>query len=249
MALANITNIALIGLAAGALGTGLGGLLSLFFRTPGKWQTSFALGFAGGVMLAIVFMDLLPEALESGGFFWAISGLMAGVVLILLIDLFLPHNHFFVGSGEHAVYARIGIKLGLGITMHNLPEGIAIGAGYVASPTIGLALAVVIFLHNIPEGLAMGTPMSIARLKSLKILLYTGVAGIPVGLGALIGSVISNISPLFLSLTLGFAGGAMLYIIFDDLIPGSQKIAKGHSGTFGAVFGTIAGIFILMLLH
>lgn len=244
-----VLEITLIGLLAGVIGTGSGGLVALVLRKPRNEVLSFLLGFAGGIMLAIVFTDLLPEAIEFGGFLTAIIGLVAGVILLLLMDIYLPHTHFFQGTDEHACYVRTGAMLGLGIAMHNLPEGIAIGTGYVASPVTGLALAITIALHNIPEGTAMATPLCAGGTRIGRTLLYTGLAGVPMGIGAFIGAVISNISPLVLSLSLGFAGGAMLYIIFDELIPDAQKLARGHSGTFGAVFGAIAGILILTLLH
>ncbi len=246
---ADILDITLIGFLAGIIGTGSGGLLALLLRKPKNELLSFVLGFAGGIMLAIVFTDLLPEAIEIGGFTTALFGLVMGTILILLIDLYLPHAHFSESKDGGPSYVRTGIMLGLGIAMHNLPEGIAIGAGYVASPSVGLALAVTISLHNIPEGLAMATPMNAGGLNVFKTLLYTGMAGIPMGIGAFIGSTISNISPYILSISLGFAGGAMLYIIFDELIPDAHNIAKGHSGTFGAVFGAIAGILLLSILH
>ena len=80
------------------------------------------------------------------------------------------------------------------------------------------------------------------------ILLYTAMAGVPMGLGALIGASLGSISPVVLSVALGFAGGAMLYIIFGELIPGAQNSGSGHAGTFGAVFGTISGILLLSVI-
>lgn len=244
-----IYQITLIGFLAGIIGTGSGGLIALVLKKPKNELLSFFLGFAGGIMLAIVFSDLLPEAVEFGGIVPAIVGLIIGTLLILMLDLYLPHTHFFQGTDEYACYVRTGAMLGLGIAMHNLPEGIAIGAGYMASPTLGLGLAVTIAIHNIPEGMAMAAPMCAGGVSIKRVLLYTGMAGLPMGIGAFIGASVSNISPVVLSLALGFAGGAMLYIVFDELIPDAQKIAKGHSGTFGAVFGAIFGTILLYLLH
>jgi ZIP family zinc transporter len=132
--------------------------------------------------------------------------------------------------------------------MHNLPEGIAIGASYVASPALGFTLALTIALHNIPEGIAMACPLCAGGMRLRWILLYTAMAGLPMGLGAFIGASLGFISPLFLSLALGFAAGAMLYIIFGELIPGAQNSGNGHAGTFGAVFGTVAGILLLAII-
>lgn len=244
-----IYQITLIGFLAGIIGTGSGGLISLVLRKPKNELLSFVLGFSGGIMLAIVFTDLLPEAVEIGGLIPAILGLIIGTLLILMMDILLPHTHFFQGTDEYACYVRTGAMLGLGIAMHNLPEGLAIGAGYMASPSLGLGLAITISLHNIPEGMAMAAPMCAGGVNLKRTLFYTGLAGVPMGIGAFLGASLSNISPIFLSGALGFAGGAMLYIVFDELIPDAQKLAKGHSGTFGAVFGAIFGIIILFLIH
>ncbi len=243
-----ILSITLIGLAAGVLGTGSGTLIALFVRNPSRATLSFILGFAGGIMLAIVLTDLLPEAVEAGTFFSAFSGLLFGAIFILLIDRRLPHFHFFETADELTRYIRTGTILGLGIAMHNLPEGIAIGASYAASPALGFALAVTIALHNIPEGIAMACPLCAGGMRLRWILIYTAVAGVPMGIGAFIGASLGFISPFVLSLALGFAGGAMLYIIFGELIPEAQNAGKGHAGTFGALFGTIAGFILLSVI-
>jgi len=243
-----IMQITLIGLLAGVVGTGSGSVIALFIRNPKKELLGFVLGFAGGIMLAIVLIDLIPEAIEAGGFSVAVIGLIMGAALILLLDIYLPHFHIFETGDELACYIRTGTILGLGIAMHNLPEGIAIGAGYVASPALGFTLALTIALHNVPEGIAMASPLCVGGMRLRRVFFYTGLAGLPMGIGAFIGSTVSNISPLVLSAALGFAGGAMLFIIFNELVPGAQKLSEGHFGTFGAVFGTIAGIVLLSLI-
>lgn len=244
----NVLRITLIGLGAGVIGTGSGAFIALFLKSPGKKLLSFFLGFAGGIMLAIVLNDLLPESIAAGNFLTAFSGLLIGAFFILLLDLKMPHFHFFEATDELARFIRTGTVLGLGIAMHNLPEGIAIGASYVASPTLGFTLAFTIALHNIPEGIAMACPLCVGGLRVRWIILYTALAGLPMGLGAFLGATLGAISDLVLSLSLGFAGGAMLYIIFGELIPGAQNAGDGHSGTFGAVFGTISGILLLAVI-
>ena len=208
----------------------------------------FILGFAGGIMMAIVLIDLLPEAIEAGNLLTALIGILFGSFIIMGIDSKIPHFHFFETTEELARFIRTGTILGLGIAMHNLPEGIAIGASYVASPALGFTLAFTIALHNIPEGIAMACPLCAGGMRLKWILLYTALAGLPMGIGAFIGASLGAISPLFLSLALGFAGGAMLYIIFGELIPGAQKEGANRAGVFGAVFGTIAGIVLLSVI-
>jgi zinc transporter, ZIP family len=244
----DVLQITLIGLGAGVVGTGSGAVIALFVKKPGKAILGFILGFAGGIMLAIVLNDLLPESIAAGNFATAFSGLLIGSIFILALDLKMPHSHFFETTDELARFIRTGTILGLGIAMHNLPEGIAIGASYIASPALGFTLAFTIALHNIPEGIAMACPLCVGGMRLRWILLYTAMAGLPMGIGALIGATLGAISDLVLSLALGFAGGAMLYIIFGELIPEAQNSGSGHAGTFGALFGTIAGILLLAVI-
>jgi len=109
----NILQITLIGLAAGTIGTGSGAVIALFVKNPSKTLLGFILGFAGGIMLAIVLTDLLPESMEAGSFFTAFLGLLVGAVFILALDLKMPHFHLFETTEELARYIRTGAILGL----------------------------------------------------------------------------------------------------------------------------------------
>ncbi len=238
----------LIGLTAGVVGTGTGGAVALILKNPRNELLSVILGFSGGIMLAIVLTDLLPEAITLGSLKTAILGMLLGMVLILFIDLYLPLFKELENTPGPARFIRTGAMLGLGIAMHNLPEGIAMGAGYIRSPVLGLTLALTIALHNIPEGVAMAGPLHAGRMPTGQIIFYTSLAGLPEGFGAFIGASVSSVSPLVLSLALSFAGGAMLYIIASELIPGAQKLAKKHEGMIGVIAGVLVGVIILNLL-
>lgn len=239
----DIHNITLIGLAAGVFGTGAGGALAFLINRPSNRILSAVLGFSGGIMVAIVSFDLVPEAIEIGGIFTGLAGLVFGAVVIALLDFVTPHAHF-LGNNDRSRFVRTGFLLCVGIAMHNLPEGLAIGSGYAHSSGLGLGLALVITLQNIPEGVAMAAPMLIGGVMPAKIFAATMLAGLPMGLGALIGAVLGSISPAVLSFSLGFAGGAMLYISFDELVPNAQNMAEGHTSTYGCVTGVILGILI-----
>lgn len=247
-----IFKITLIGLIAGVGGTSLGGLIASLGGKPRKSHLSFMLAFAGGIMIAVVFQDLIPEALEYGSFSTTVLGLAIGVGFLLVIDNFIPHAHVSAtpdsASAEKSKFVRTSILIGLGIAMHNLPEGMAIGAGYIASKELGLGLALVLAFHNIPEGMAMGVPMKAASMSFRQIIRNTTLAGIPTGIGALIGAIFGGISPVFLSGSLGFAAGAMLYLVFDELLPVSQELTDGHSSTYGAMAGIVFGLIFLMLI-
>lgn len=241
-----IVQVSLIGLFAGVVGTVSGGFIAVCFKSLQKNALSAILGFSAGIMLVIIFNELIKEAFEVGGFLLALIGLTAGITILWLLDVVFPHLHFASCEGEEGRFFRAGILLAIGIALHNIPEGLAIGAGYASNNELGAGLAVIMALHNIPEGVAMASPMVIAGLLKRKIVLAAAMAGLPMGVGAFIGSLIGSISPAFLSFSLGFAAGAMLYIVCDELIPDAHLLAgcKKHLATGGIVAGVICGLII-----
>ncbi|HOL16876.1 MAG TPA: ZIP family metal transporter [Bacillota bacterium] len=242
-----IIRVSLIGLLAGVIGTGSGGLVTYFLRKPSSSFLSGILGFSAGVMLVVVFMELLPEAIEIGGFLCGVAGLLLGIVMLLLMDLYFPHHHHYSDECHESRFLKAGVLLGIGIALHNIPEGLAIGAGYASGEALGLGLAVIITVQNIPEGVAMATALCIGGLHNGRVLLATALAGLPMGLGAMGGALLGSISPFFLSLSLGFAAGAMLYIVGDELIPDAHNLLSGHSATLGLVVGVVVGILLTAL--
>ncbi|MDD4264286.1 MAG: ZIP family metal transporter, partial [Firmicutes bacterium] len=188
--------ITLIGTVAGVLGTGFGGLITNMLGKPSSKVLSFVLAFSGGVMLAVIFNDLIPESLDYGNITTMLIGILTGIVFLVIIDYFIPHQHVSSeqdpGSRKSA-FVRSSILLGIGIAMHNFPEGLAIGASYIASENLGLRLAIVIAFHNIPEGMAMGGPMKAASFSTLNVIKATTLAGLPMGIGAFIGGLLGSV--------------------------------------------------------
>ena len=235
--------VAIIGLLAGVIGTGAGGLLSVLIKKPTLRFTGTILAFAAGVMLSIVFLTLINEAVVFSGYTAAIVGLGLGMGVFYLLDHFLPHHHTITEEETpFGSYLKKGTLLALGIGLHNLPEGLAIGSGYAGSDTLGLSLALLIGLHNIPEGMAIAAPLKQGGYSYGKLIAITALAGVPMGLGALIGAAVGGISATVLSLSLGFAAGAMLYIVCDELIPDAYESAGAHLSILGIFLGTVLGI-------
>ncbi|NMD43482.1 MAG: ZIP family metal transporter, partial [Firmicutes bacterium] len=133
MDLAFIIRITAIGLLAGTVGTGSGGLVILFTKKLKPRFLSLILAFAAGMMLDVTFLEMIPEAIEKGGFLYGITGLAGGIALFLLLDTLLPHLHHYADESQQGHFRKMGILLAIGIALHNVPEGLAIGTGYVSS--------------------------------------------------------------------------------------------------------------------
>ncbi len=240
--------VTLVGTAAGVVGAGLGGILAFFFLRPSSRVLGFMLGLSAGVMLAIVFMELLEEALDEGGFLIGAAGLLLGIFLFVWLDARFPHYHF-VTEETRGSYIKKGTLIATGIALHNFPEGVAIGAGFALSEATGIILAILIGLHNIPEGLAIALPLNVGGSNRFKTLGITILAGLPIGLGALVGSLLSEISPYFLGGAMGFAGGAMLYVVCDELIPDVYRLTGAHTAIGGITAGVLLGMALIFYLH
>ncbi|MGB7604505.1 MAG: ZIP family metal transporter, partial [Lutisporaceae bacterium] len=180
--------VTIIGFLCGMVGTGMGGFLTMLLKSPTKRFMSVLLGFTSGVMLSVVCFDLLPEAFKLGSVWLSFVGMTIGVGLILFIDELMP-SEFSISknarNGTDIAYGFIksGILLGIGIAIHNFPEGLAVGSGFAANDSLGLGLAIVIGFHDMPEGIAMAAPLRMGGINKFKILLYTILAGIPMGVG------------------------------------------------------------------
>ncbi len=237
----------LLGFVVGIVGTGAGGIAAFMLKRPSRRFMGTVLGLAGGLMIAVVCFELLPEAFEMAGLTTGIAGIILGVVLVTIIDLLVPDRDFTQRNIRDWGYIRAGIILGLGIAVHNFPEGLAIGSGLAVDLRLGLSLALAIGFHNMPEGLAMAMPMMIGGYSRARVLIATVIAGVPMGFGAFVGMLLGEISPQLVSLCLSFAGGTMLYITCGELIPKSQNVYRGRASAFGIILGIIAGIALSAL--
>jgi len=234
-----------VGSAAGIIGTGLGGAFAFLLNNPSKRFLSTLLSMSAGLMMAVVCFDLLPRSFELSGFGTGLSGTIIGVAVIAVLQELLSRKQ----SGSRGFknrrsknYARTGILIGIGIALHNFPEGLAIGVGFTSFQNFGVGLSLIIALHDIPEGIAMATPMRMGNIHPFKIVIAALLAGVPTGIGALIGYLLGEISTNFIGLCLGFAGGAMLYITCSELIPESRDLYRGRISGAGLILGILLGI-------
>ena len=142
---------------------------------------------------------------------------------------------------------KTGIIVSIGLALHNIPEGLAIGSGFDSSTSLGLSLAIAICLHDIPEGISMAVPMKNGGMSPLKVMIYVILSGIATGIGALIGAIVGNISVGIIAICLSFAAGAMLYIVTGELIPEANELYKGRITALGNMMGFIIGLFAMLM--
>lgn len=227
-----------VGLLSGIVGTGLGGLISITIHQS-KNILGWLLGFSGGLMFAVVAFDLLTTAFDIGGLLWGLGGMLLGFVLILALDSFLRKLTFLQNK-----HLATSLLLALGVAMHDFAEGMAVGAGFSATASLGFGVAFVMTVHNIPEGVAIGVPLRLANVRRGKVLLTTILTGLPMAGGTLIGALVGRLSGGLLSGSLGFAGGAMLCIVVEKMLPDAHELSHQYLATVAFAIGTIAGIVL-----
>lgn len=226
------------------LATVLGGLFVLLFGRPSYKLLALLLGIASGVMLSVVAVDLLPSALQHGSAWSTALGFSVGVLSLAAFDNLLSRrrNHRRKSVHWRDTYARLGILVALGIALHDLPEGLAIGAGFAATHDLGSLLTLAIGLHNVPEGIGMSAPLLFGGWKPWKIVLLTLLVALVTPLGTLLSLILVNVSRKFIAVCLAFAAGAMVFVVADELIPTSHDSSRLLT-SFGLTLG-----FVLILL-
>lgn len=238
-----------------ALGVGgatiIGALIGFIFKNISHKFSDIVLSFAAGVMLAAAVIGLILPSLDYGGKYGIITtviGIIAGAVMLNLIDKLVPHLHKLSGGDieDHRNNERLNkvILFVLAIGIHNLPEGIAAGVGFGSGNTAeAMLIAGGIALQNVPEGMVIIGPMLAAGIKPKKTFVYALLTGVVEVLGTLIGFFAVSLSEAILPFALAFAGGTMLYVISDEMIPETHA----HGAERGATYSLLVG-FCLMLV-
>lgn len=226
--------------------TTLIGSLLVIIKQPNRKTLGLFGGFAGGVMITISFMNLISESIKGSNYFTAILGFIIGALFMFLLDILLSHKHFEIKEKGliNPQLVKTGILIAVGIALHNIPEGIAIGSGFAYLPKFGFMIALAIGLHNIPEGIA--TTMFIhsggkCRRECLKIAFLSGIVE---PIGAITAFLFLKQFISLIPITLAFAGGVMVFITLDEIIPMAREHGRAHLASIGIILGAIF-IFIL----
>ncbi|WP_337841379.1 ZIP family metal transporter [Rheinheimera sp.] len=247
--------LALLGGTAGFVATTLGAVPALFFRRLNAVVEDSLLGLAAGMMLAASAFSLILPGIEAGsellhsdalGSFVVVGGMALGVLLMLGLDAFTPHEHDKTGpcGPGHQKCDRIWLFV-FAIALHNLPEGMAVGVSFAnGDMSVGLPLATAIALQDIPEGLAVALSLRAAGFNPGLAVLVAAASGILEPLGALMGVGLSSGFALAYPVGLGLAAGAMLFVVSHEVIPETHR--NGHQTP--ATLGLMLGFAVMMVL-
>ena len=240
-----------------ALGVGgttvIGAVIGFIFKNISHKFSDIVLSFAAGVMLAAAVLGLILPAVEYGGgniigVLIAVLGIFLGAICLNLIDKLVPHLHKLTGldAEKHKENPKLGkvLLFVMAIAIHNLPEGIAAGVGFGSGNTsAALIIAGGIALQNIPEGMVIIGPMLAAGMSKKRTFIYAMITGLVEVVGTLIGYFAVTVAGVILPYALAFAGGTMLYVISDEMIPETHAHGSQRGATYALLFG-----FCLMLL-
>jgi len=246
---------ALIGGLGGFGATALGAIMAIAFRDIAQRTQDIMLGFAAGMMLAASSFSLILPGLAAAreitgtgplAAATVVTGLGLGVLLMLGLDRFIPHEHESVGrQGPHSERINRVWLFVLAITLHNLPEGMAIGVSFASGDmNVGLPLTTAIAIQDIPEGLAIALALRATGLSPLKAMLVAVGSGLMEPLGSMIGLGISSGFAIAYPLSLGLAAGAMLFVVSHEVIPETHR--NGHQTS--ATLGVMGGFAVMMFL-
>ncbi len=237
--------------AAGVGGaTVFGALIGFVFKKLSHKFSDIIISFAAGVMLAAAVLGLILPSVEYGGKFgllYAVTGIFAGALCLNLIDKLVPHMHKIIGvDAEDHPNANLSkvLLFVTAIAIHNLPEGIAAGVGFGSGDTSqALLIAGGIALQNIPEGMVIIGPMLASGASPRKTFILAMLTGVVEVIGTFIGYFAVNISQAILPFALAFAGGTMLYVISDEMIPETHA----HGNQRGATYALLVGFCVMLI--
>ena len=231
---------------AGVVGTGVGGLIGALLEKDSNRTVSLLLSFAGGVMLSVVCLDLITEAIATNvGVYTVIAAIAAGVIIIYFLNYLIDRKTNPEVPHIDENHPKTADDLNELIHSDHLEQHYANKDNKFALFVAGIVMASAIALHNVPEGMAVSVPLISGGMAKWKAVLITAASGIPTIVGALLGFWLGDIGALGLALSLGFASGAMLYVVFGEILP--QAILMYHSKlpAFSAIVGILVGMLII----
>lgn len=235
----------LIGSICSALSTGLGALPILFFKKLTHRWRDLLLAFTAGVMVSASMFGLIPQALDVSNTFVVSVGVMMGVTILSLMEKFIPHIDV---ERPQKVISDKAFLVVAALFLHNIPEGLSVGVSYAhVNPELGAIVAIGIGLQNMPEGLLVALFLSYQEISRWKAFLVATLTGVVEIFAALLGYGMTHYVQGLVPYGLSFAAGAMMFIVYKELIPESHGDGNERISTFSFIFGLLAMIVLMDL--
>lgn len=259
------------------LATGIGSLLALLTKRTNTKFLSVSLGFSAGVMIYVSMIEIFVKARESlvavlgerGGSWLTVVGFFAGMMVIALIDRFIPEGdnpheikrvECYIDENGNEVcpipsrdskskLLRTGVFTALAIAIHNFPEGLATFISGMQEPTLAIPIAVAIAIHNIPEGIAVSIPVFFSTGSKKKAFVYSFLSGLSEPLGAVVGFTLLRafVNDLTFGVVFSMVAGIMVFISLDELLPSAQEYGEAHLSIYGLISGMMVMAVSLLL--
>lgn len=226
----------------------IGMFLCYLIGDSGKRFKGTILSFLSGMMIAIVSFDLIPDSFENNQYIAAL-GVLLGLIVAIALDSSMNHTPGEIFRSKEQHYINIATFIAIGIGIHNIPSGLALGALLSSSQAKGFKLATALLLHGIPEGLTIGMYLKEGKASLIAIVMYSLLPSLPMGAGSFIGGFISKLSPIITSISLAFAAGLILYTIYKEMLPESISLWKGRLSAVSTVLGIIITKLFMSTLH
>ena len=232
----------------GVLGVILGSLIGVL-RYPKKTTMYLMFAFAAGVMLAVSFLELLPEAVDESGVVIALIGFFVGITLFYLIDKLFLHKPTLIVSRKDKSLKKTAWLLIIALAVHNFPEGMALGIASISEATTAIIIALAIAIHNLPEGIVASAPYYHATKKRMRAFLLGSMTAIPLIIGFLFADFLFSLLPeVAIGFVFALTAGIMTYISVSELIPNAKETTNKLWGR-PAVIAFVSGIFLIVLLE
>ena len=238
--------------------TGVGGFMIFLKKKYSQSDINFMLNIAAGVMLAAAFFSLLCPAMEQvmglydcihEAALWYVGALFVGVALVWVLNEVLPHEHNNMGHHGIGFSLKTAWLFIIAITLHKIPEGLAVGVAYGAENIVSpRSLVLGIALHNIPEGLTIAISLVAAKCSKMKAALSAAAIGLVQPLGAALGLVTMGISPVIVPFGMAMAGGTLLFVIVNEILPETYGMKKTERAAFALFMGFIVMTYITIVM-
>jgi len=231
-----------------ALMTSLGSFIAIFAHKMPEWGLDVSLSFAAGVMIVASFTSLILPGIEIMGFMPVAIGIFLGILLIFLMDRYLPHEHRvggYEGPKKFKKRVRMMWLIIFAVIIHNLPEGLAVGTTMVYDLHLGIITAIAIGIQDIPEGTVVALPLALMQKRRLRPIIIGVMSGVAEMIMVIVGAIFFNYFSSFLPYGMGLAGGAMLYVTVKEMIP---EIYERKEHEFIITAGFFLGFYVMLFL-